>query len=158
MSKRIIRSKSDKETQELAKKLGREQAQAKSLICLYGDLGTGKTTFVRGLATGLGILSRITSPTFTYQRIHKMPRKMQRAKNKFLSRNKLYHFDCYRFKTANSKNIFLVNNIMEALEKNDGIVVIEWAEYVEKFLPAERIDVRLEYAGENERKISIENF
>lgn len=174
MSKRIIRSKSDKETQRLAQKLGRRQAS--SLICLYGDLGAGKTTFVKGLAVGLGILSRITSPTFTYQHVYKVPRLRNFASASAVVSDsvfgpvsdsisgkkqhplKLYHFDCYRFKAAGSKNPFLVNDMMEALERNDGIVVIEWAEHVEKFLPAERIDVKFEYVGESERKISIENY
>lgn len=148
----VLRSKSDKETQQTAHKLGSKlrNGAKKGILCLYGDLGAGKTTFVRGLASGLGIKSRVASPTYTYQRVHK-------------GDVNLYHFDCYRTATAataatESEALLLlsVNDIQEALDRKDGIVVIEWAQNIQKFLPEDRIDIYLKYIDENTREIKIE--
>lgn len=133
----VITSKSHRETHALGKKLGTRLKNG--LILLYGDLGAGKTTFIRGLAQGLGIRSRINSPTFTYSRIHK-------------GKRSLHHFDCYRLK----KEDFLISQeLFEALEKKNTIIAIEWAERVQKYLPRERIEVYFEYVGEETRRITV---
>ncbi len=131
-----LSSSSDKETQEYGVQLGKKLA--KGLICLYGSLGAGKTTFVRGLAKGLGVKSRISSPTFTYQRVHK-------------GRVKLYHFDCYRLEKPDQ---LLVQELTEALVRNDGVVAVEWAEKIIDFLPQQRLDISLEYKTAECRKIT----
>lgn len=133
---RVI-SSSDKETRNLGIELGKKFHAG--LICLYGDLGAGKTTFVQGLAKGLGVKSRVASPTFTYQRVHK-------------GRVKLYHFDCYRLEKPDT---LIIAEIHEALKRNDGIVAVEWAEKIEDFLPVERIDIRIGHKSEKERSINF---
>lgn len=132
-----IRSKSDKETFKFGLKLGKKIKCG--LVCLYGDLGAGKTTFVKGFAKGLLIKSRIQSPTFTYLRIYK-------------GKINLYHFDCYRLKGLDE---LLLQEISEILENDDGIVVIEWAEKVDKFLPRHRIEIYFEYVDEMTRNIKL---
>lgn len=131
-------SSSDRKTHDLGMKFGKKLSQG--LICLYGELGAGKTTFVQGLAKGLGVRSKVASPTFTYQRIHK-------------GRVKLYHFDCYRLEKPDA---LLIEEIREALKRNDGIVAVEWAEKIESFLPAERINIRIGHKSENERSINLD--
>ena len=133
-----VTSSSDKETQKHGHDLGKKLSSG--LICLYGELGAGKTTFVQGLAKGLGVKSKVASPTFTYQRVHK-------------GRVKLYHFDCYRLEKPDT---LMLEEIREALKRHDGIVAIEWAEKIEDFLPAERIDIRIEHKSEKERSINYD--
>lgn len=136
---RVI-SSSDKETRDFGAKLGKKLGNG--LICLYGDLGAGKTTFVQGLAKGLGIKSKVASPTFTYQRIHK-------------GRVKLYHFDCYRLEKPDT---LILEEISEAIKRNDGIVAVEWAEKIADFLPAKRMEISLEYKNEKTRRIITKNY
>lgn len=134
--------------EELGKRLKEplKKSSACPLICLFGDLGSGKTTFVRGLAKGLGIENRIQSPTFTYQRIHTGERGI-----------KLYHFDCYRI---SSPDMLLLHEIMESINRLDGMVVIEWASNILKFLPdffndAKRQDIHFSFIDNNIREINI---
>lgn len=134
---RVI-SSSDKETQKHGMELGKRLSRG--LLCLYGELGAGKTTFVQGLAKGLSVKSKVASPTFTYQKIHK-------------GRVKLYHFDCYRLEKPDA---LLIEEIREALKRNDGIVAVEWAEKIESFLPAERINIRIGHKSEKERSINLD--
>lgn len=134
----IITSDSDQKTIEIAKSLG--EKISKGILCLYGDLGAGKTTFVRGLAKGLSVSSQVQSPTFTYQRIHQ-------------GRVKLYHFDFYRLQKADP---LLSTEFLEVLEKQDGVVVIEWAERVKHLLPIQRGEIFFEYVDETTRRIRME--
>lgn len=131
-------SKSQDETKKLAQKLGRQLHRG--FICLYGDLGAGKTTFVQGLAKGLGIRSRIQSPTFTYSRVHG-------------TKSKLYHFDCYRLRKTDE---LFVHELHETLQRGDGVIAIEWAEKIASHLPEKRTDIHFEYINEKTRKITIE--
>lgn len=124
----VLQSRSVKETLELGKKLGSKLLP--ELVCLFGPLGVGKTVLVRGIAKGMGVASRIQSPTFTYLRVHKG--------KKF----KLYHFDCYRI---SKPDMLLLHELNEALERNDGITVIEWAEKIRKYLPHKRINIYIKY-------------
>lgn len=131
---------SSEETQEFAEKFAHRLKPG--IICLYGELGAGKTTFVRGLARGLGIRSKISSPTFTYQRIHK-------------GRLNLYHFDCYRLK---GQDTLMLEDFREIMERDDGVIAVEWAERIEKFLPKNRTEIYFEHVDENTRKIRIRKF
>lgn len=145
-----IRSKSEGETQKLGFNLGKSLQTG--LLCLIGELGGGKTTFVRGLAKGMGIRSKIQSPTFTYQRVHK-------------GKKKLYHFDFYRI---NGPDQLLINDLLEAYSNNDGIIVIEWAEKLSSFFPETfeksaksaptRKDIYFKYIDPNTREIKIVNY
>lgn len=102
------------------------------VICLNGDLGSGKTVFVKGFAASLGIEDNITSPTFTIVKEYnngEMP---------------LFHMDVYRIKENEEVGI-------EDYFRQDGICIIEWAELIEERLPEERLDITFKVIDENTR-------
>lgn len=135
----MLKSRNPHDTEKIALALAKNLRRG--LLCLYGELGTGKTTFVRGIAKGFGIRTRVQSPTFTYERIYG-------------TRPKLYHFDCYRII---QEDPLLLQSFQEAIERHDGLVVVEWADRISEFLPPQRIDVYFEYVDEYTRKITIYN-
>ena len=125
------------------KKLGRDFAKALEkgdLVCLYGDLGSGKTTFVQGLAQGLEIKEKIISPTFIIVRSYK------------LGVRNFYHIDLHR---VENKRDLEGLGIEEIISDKSNIIAIEWAEKLKSFLPERRIDIKFAYEGENKRKISF---
>lgn len=112
------------------------------VLCMYGDLGAGKTAFVQGLARGLGIGEPITSPTFTIV-------------NEYYGNMPLYHFDVYRI--ADSDEMYEVG--YEEYVYGDGVSVIEWAELIEDILPRTRYKITILRdisLGEDYRKIIVE--
>ena len=110
-------------------------------VALHGDLGAGKTQFVRGLVRGLGGSPRaVSSPTFVLLNVYDG------------GRLSVYHLDAYRVSGAED---FEAIGFSELLDQN-GVVVVEWAERVIDLLPADRIDVRIEPLGENRRRIEID--
>ena len=129
-----------------------KKLEDRNVICLYGELGVGKTTFVQGLAKELGVKKRVTSPTFILIREYKI-KNCQIAKLpncKFL-----YHTDCYRIKSERDvKSI----DLSEIWEDKNNLVVIEWAGKIKKILPQKRIDIKFEYISKNKRKIIIDDF
>lgn len=134
-------SHSPADTESLGERFGRA-AQRGWVITLSGDLGAGKTQFVRGVARGLGCTGRVHSPTFTLV-------------NEYGSgRLKLFHLDLYRLETAEQ---VLSAGIEEFLQP-DGVSVIEWAERLEglKFQASSFKSVKIEIAGEVERRIFFE--
>jgi tRNA threonylcarbamoyladenosine biosynthesis protein TsaE len=139
-------SHSPAETEALGEQLGRA-AQRGLVIALSGDLGAGKTQFVRGLARGLGVSSRVHSPTFTLV-------------NEYGGgRLKLFHLDLYRLETAGQ---ILGAGIEEFLQP-DGVAVVEWAERLEdgrwKMEGGKKfVRVKIEILNETERKIIYDDF
>ena len=144
----ITISKSSQQTKSLAKKLlkkwlaGGENKDINLAVCLEGDLGGGKTTFAQGIAEALGIKEAVTSPTFLIMKKYRAPRK----------KYSLYHFDCYQIK--NSREI-LDLGWEEIIKEKNNIILIEWAEKIKSILPKNRIRIKFEFVGENERKIEI---
>jgi len=138
-------SHSPAETESLGEKLGRS-AQSGFVLALTGDLGAGKTQFVKGIARGLGISARVHSPTFTL------------ANEYGGGRLKLFHLDLYRLETRKQ---ILSAGIEEYLQP-DGVSVIEWAERMEdgrwKMEGGKIKKVKIEIAGEMERKIIYDDF
>ena len=121
--KQII-TKSEKETLEFAKKFAKK-LKGGEVIGLIGDLGAGKTVFTRGLATGLGIKDNINSPTFVVMKVYDI------RNSEFGIRN-LIHVDAYRLGSEkNLKNI----GLEEYLNRNDCVIIVEWADRVKKKLP-----------------------
>lgn len=110
-----------------------------SLFCLFGELGSGKTTFIRGAAKYFGI-EKIRSPTFVYVFIYNLPNL------------NLYHIDLYRVDKELEWDLLAFD---EYLKDEKGIVFIEWADKVKKILPSKRIDVIFEIIDENTRKIIV---
>ena len=147
------------ETQELGTKFARillarglqgVSLSESNVIALYGDLGSGKTTFVQGLAKGLGINKRIISPTFIILRTYNL-----RDKNYDLKFKNFYHADLYRIN--NEKDIEGLG-FDEIIKNKRNVAVIEWAEKMKNLFPKERIDIYFEYLDENKRKITIRNI
>lgn len=135
-----IFTKSAQETQRFGRKFT-SGLKGGEVIALVGELGGGKTTFVQGLARGLGIKKRITSPTFILRRDYK-------AKSK-----KLVHIDLYRLEEKieeEFKNLDIEEDLREK-----AIVVIEWADKVRNSLPPSVIWITFENLGGEERKIKV---
>ena len=115
------------------------------IICLTGDLGTGKTHITKGIATGLGVTDTITSPTFNIV-------------NEYESgRFKLNHFDVYR--VSDPDEIYAIG--FDDYIFSDAVSIIEWANYIEEILPKEYIHINISKdfsKGENFRQISIHPY
>ena len=149
----IILTKSATETEEFAINLAKSLKRG-DILCLYGNLGSGKTTFVQGLAKGLGIKRRIISPTFIIVRSYKIktPHFAKASRGKQNS-NFVYHIDLYRIQT---KQDLLGVGIDEILKDEKNIVSTEWAEKLFDLLPKKRIDLKFKYIDQNERLIEVE--
>ncbi len=112
------------------------------IICLIGDLGTGKTHLTKGIAKGLDIEDNITSPTFTIV-------------NEYTGRLKLYHFDVYRVNDPDEIEAIGFDEYIFS----DGVSIIEWANYIEELIPPNKLTITIEKLpklGDNYRKIYIE--
>jgi tRNA threonylcarbamoyladenosine biosynthesis protein TsaE len=133
-----IISHSPEETESIGAKLG-ANLRGGETIELISDLGGGKTTFVRGLARGLGSKDVVASPTFTINRQYKAG---------VLT---LYHFDFYRL--SESGNI--ADELAEIIDDLQAVIVVEWGEIVKNVLPGERFTITFEFAGESDRKLTF---
>lgn len=140
----IIESFDAKDTFELGKKLGME-VKPGQVLCLYGDLGVGKTVFTQGFAEGLGIEEPINSPTFTIVQVYEE------------GRMPFYHFDVYRIGDIEE---------MEEIGYDDyffgeGICLIEWANLITEILPENIIQITIEKdleKGFDYRRITIDGL
>ncbi len=112
------------------------------IICLIGDLGTGKTHLTKGIAKGLGVEDHITSPTFTIV-------------NEYIGRLKLYHFDVYR--VSDPEEIAAIG--FDEYIFSDAVSIIEWANYIQELIPPNNLTITIEKSvefGEDYRKINIQ--
>lgn len=133
-----IKTSSPKQTFKVAQDMAKS-LKGGDIVALFGDLGAGKTVFVSGLAKGLGVKGKVTSPTFVFLKIYK-------GQNYIIN-----HIDLYRGeKITDFKDLGL-----DEIFDGKNITVIEWAQRLEKKLPKKRIDVHLEKKDEKTRKISI---
>jgi tRNA threonylcarbamoyladenosine biosynthesis protein TsaE len=132
-------SRSEAETEKIGERLARS-LKAGSVVALNGDLGAGKTAFIRGLARGLGVKDRVISPTFTIV-------------NEYEGDLPLFHFDLYRLKGGDE--LFDIG-WDEYLERG-GVCAVEWSERASAFLEngAVRVMIRRE-GGPEQRRIAIE--
>ena len=131
-------SKSEKETQAIATDLGK-RIKAGDVIALYGEMGAGKTAFVRGLAAGMGVVDYVSSPTFAIAHEYAGP-------------IPLYHYDMYPIETWDD---LCSTGFFESVESG-AAVVIEWSEHIENALPAGYIGVLITKGlHESERLIRI---
>ena len=132
-----ITTHSEKETIELAQNLESEKFP-KMVICLNGDLGSGKTVFAKGFAQAMGI-TEVTSPTFNIIK-------------EYYGELPLYHMDMYRVEN-NIDNL----GLEEYYEKN-GVTIIEWAEMIEDHLPEERLEITFKIIDEETRVLVINAY
>ncbi len=134
-----------KQTEELAKKLAFIiEKYNGGLLFLYGDIGAGKTTFVKFLAKYLEIQEKVTSPSFVIL-------------NEYHSgKVSLYHFDLYRLEKEGISSI--IDEIQEYTEDDNSLTIVEWASYFQDKLPEERIEITIDYAEEETRVFSFNAF
>ena len=127
---------SEEETIELAQNIESEKFP-NMVICLKGDLGTGKTVFTKGFAQALEVKEEVTSPTFTIIKEYtsgEMP---------------LYHMDVYRLDGK-------VEDLgLEEYYNKKGITIIEWADMIEDYLPEKRLEIKIKSSDEDENKRTI---
>ena len=133
-----ILSKSTKKTKEIAAKLAKN-LKGGDIISLSGNLGGGKTTFVQGIAEGLGIKEKITSPTFVI--IKEYPT---------IKNFSLVHIDLYRITNFSEAQ---TAGISDYLEKSNKVCVIEWGERISDFLPEKTKLIKFKFIDESTREI-----
>lgn len=133
----ITRTKTAEETMALGERIGSRLGPG-DVVALFGELGAGKTTLTKGIARGAGVVAEVFSPTFTL--IHEHP-----------GRVPFYHIDLYRLtREADVESLGLDEYLY-----GEGIVIIEWADRAPSLLPAERMDITLEFVDDEQRKITI---
>jgi len=134
----IFQSSSEQDTERIASEFAKSLKRG-DVVALFGDLGAGKTAFVRGVAAQFGVDSdRISSPTFTLV-------------NEYGGEIPIYHFDVYRLENAALTEFDWLDEYLFG----EGICLVEWAEYILPILPKDYIRVEIERLNENEREITI---
>lgn len=131
-------SHSQLETEEVGRKLA-EKLPGGSVVAMYGDLGAGKTAFVRGMAKGMGLSCRVSSPTFTIV-------------NEYLGERELIHFDMYRLSSADE----LFDIGWDDYLSRGAVCAVEWSENVQDAFFGDEVVVRIEKLNNTDRKITIE--
>ena len=126
------------ETKEFATEIA-TKLKLGNVVALYGDLGSGKTTFTRYLVEALGSKSRVQSPTFVVARRY----------------GNINHVDLYRLTTEQEA---LDIGIEEMILDKNAITIIEWPEVIENIIPEKAIKIYFEYIDENTRKINVQNL
>ncbi len=137
--KYIFISKSSEETKRVAERLAGFLFPG-AVITLDGPLGSGKTTFVGGVAKGLDILERVISPTFNIMKCY------------FEARLPMFHIDAYRLENRDSELG------LEEFIEGEGVTLIEWPDYIKPLIPASHLRIVIEALGENSRRITFENI
>jgi tRNA threonylcarbamoyladenosine biosynthesis protein TsaE len=133
-------SRSPEQTRSIGVRLG-GALQAGDVICLQGDLGAGKTTFVQGIARGWGSSDPVSSPTFIIVNVYR------RA-----DQGRLFHMDAYRLdSTPEAEELDLDSMLAQ------GALLIEWPERIDGLVPGERLWVQLEHIDEEERQMKFKS-
>ena len=140
---RVINTTTPEETERTGAELARELLDSgkKYFVALYGDLGAGKTVFVRGFTGIASPGSRVKSPTYTIVNEYRK------------GKTPVFHFDLYRIGNTDELDGFGFEEYVE-----NGLCIAEWSENLGDMLPENTIRVKIEKAGESERKITIEDL
>ena len=134
-------TKNEKETEALGRELA-AVVRPGMVVALYGGMGAGKTALVRGIAEGMGLKARVSSPTFTIV-------------NEYLGTPPLFHFDMYRL--SSSDELFDIG--WEDYLCRGGVLAVEWSENVDDVFEGDTVKVRIEQGkSEGERIITVENI
>ncbi len=133
----VFHSKSESETEAIGEAFARDLPGG-TVVAMYGELGAGKTAFVRGMARGMGLDCRVSSPTFTIV-------------NEYSGERELIHFDMYRLSSADE----LFDIGWEDYLRRGAVCAVEWSENVSDAFWGDEIVVRIEKTGEGERLITI---
>jgi tRNA threonylcarbamoyladenosine biosynthesis protein TsaE len=139
-----VLSKSAEETGEVARQFvnSLKSGNTATTVGLFGDLGSGKTTFSQALGKHLGITEFMTSPTFTIMKSYAI---------NFLNFSTLVHIDAYRLEKAHELEVL---GFKDLLKDPKNLIVIEWPERVSDILPADLIKIYFKFISENEREIT----
>lgn len=132
-------SKSEKVTKQLALRLG-EALERNDCLALVGDFGSGKTTFVKGLAQGLKVAKKdyVCSPSFVILKIYR-------------GRLPIFHFDLYRLRTERDAEAVGLSEFLNA----DGVAVIEWADKIRALLPETTLEIKFFVKGLQKRELHL---
>ena len=125
--------------QHFAEKIG-TRLKGGEVLELIGDVGAGKTTFVRGLARGMGIDEQVQSPSFTINRVYDAN-----------DGRRLVHYDFYRLDNPG----IMADELREALNDGGTVVVIEWADAVSDVLPSDRLTIQISTDSETSRVLTV---
>jgi tRNA threonylcarbamoyladenosine biosynthesis protein TsaE len=131
-------SRSPEETRRIGVRLG-SALQTGDMICLQGDLGAGKTTFVQGIAKGWGSQDSVSSPTFIIVNVYRREDQSQ-----------LFHMDAYRLDSISEAEELDIDSMLA-----QGPLVIEWPERINGLVPDDRLWVKLEHVDEEEREMQF---
>ncbi len=135
-------SRTPSETHEIASKVLKELPKG-TILCLYGQLGAGKTTFTKGLALAIGLPDQlIKSPTYTYIREIEFEGKT------------IFHCDLYRLEGKPSAALEMITELMA---RPHDLMIIEWAEYLGKYIPENRVDIYMTVKNETTRDIAVQH-
>ena len=134
-------SRSPEQTRRIGMRLGGE-IKAGDVICLQGNLGAGKTTFVQGLAQGWRSLDSVSSPTFILVNLYR------RANG-----DQLFHLDTYRLESIPEAEELDLDSMLA-----EGALIIEWPERLGDLIPRERLWINLEYRAEEHRQMRFNAF
>ncbi len=145
-------SKSVEETSKVAEdflnKIGQSEGNQALVVGLFGDLGSGKTTFTQALGKHLGIGEAMTSPTFVLEKIYNIS-----PNSKFnISYSKLIHIDAYRLESGQELASL---GFAEIMADPNNLILIEWPERVEDILPADLVKINFKFISEFEREIEL---
>jgi len=136
----IYQTQSATETQKLGQRLG-QRLQAGDVLCLSGDLGAGKTTFIQGIGQGWGLDGRMTSPTFVIVRQYDHPD----------HKTTLFHLDTYRIQSDGDAESIGLDDMLSG----EHIVLIEWAEHVQAWLPEDHLWVTISVVDDTQREFAF---
>ncbi len=132
-----MKIKSEQEMLEAGKIMA---ADAQGVIELVGDVGVGKTTFVRGLAQGLGVMEPVTSPSFTISKSYACP-----------DGRTLMHYDFYRLNEPG----LMLDELTESLKNRNNVIVIEWSDSIKELLPKDHIIINIRYNDDGSREMEV---
>lgn len=129
-------SRSPEQTKRIGARLG-SQLKKGDLICLYGELGAGKTTFIQGLVQGWGCGDLVTSPTFVLVNQYRRPDGAE-----------IHHLDAYRLVNEKEAEVLDLDGLMD-----QGILLVEWPERIKKALPGEHLLIEMHWIADEQRRM-----
>ena len=129
-------SRSPEQTKRIGTRLG-SQLYKGDVICLYGELGAGKTTFVQGLVQGWGSSDMVTSPTFVLINQYHRP-----------DGGEIHHLDAYRLRDEREAEVLDLDGLID-----QGILLVEWPERIEKALPNENLLIEMYWIADEQRRM-----
>lgn len=129
-------SRSPDQTKRIGARLGSELKKG-DVVCLYGELGAGKTTFVQGLVQGWGSADAVTSPTFVLINQYRRPDDAE-----------IQHLDAYRLKDEGEAEVLDLDGLIE-----QGILLVEWPERIQKILPADHLWIEMYWIADEQRRM-----